>query len=150
MARLRKTNLLIIVFLMSGIWSCSAQLPTFVSAGQLSDEPTTEEYLSWYAMTVKEPVFDTVTVFKMPEFSDLRYVIIRPTCISRIEYNTGRFIGWLSPERQWIEVVKFDDKGRVIKGMNPIMISAIKEKGLIVQYERCVGCTFKPNDKGKL
>jgi len=150
MVPLRKIKTLLAILLMSTIWSCKAQLPSFVTAGTISEEATTEEYLSWYSKTVKEPIFDTVTVFKMPDFSDLRYVIIRPNCIARIEYNTGRFIGWLSPERQWIETVKFDEKGRVVKGMNPIMISAIKEKGLIVQYERCTECVFKPNDKGKL
>ena len=141
-----------VLALMLVMASCKAQnLPSYVSVPAPShDSEDAMEYVNWYNATVKNPTFDTVTVFRMPEFSDLRYVIIRPISIARVEYKNGRFIGWLSKESQWIETVKFDTQGRVVGGMNEIMISAIKEKGLIVQYERCPECNFKPNDKGKL
>lgn len=141
-----------LLILMFAIISCKAQpIPEFAKVGDLGLEPSAEEYISWYNKTVVNPKYDTVTVFKMPEFSDLRYVIIRPmSSVARIEYTNGRFIGWLSKESQWIETVKFDEKGIVVKGMNKIMISSLKENALLVQYERCPTCVFKPNDKGKL
>ena len=132
-------------------FSCRAQaIPEFAKVGDISNVASSLEYVDWYNKTVVNPKYDTVTVFKMPEFSDLRYVIVYTKCIARVEFNSGRFIGWLDPDHQWIEVVKFDEDGKVVQGMKPIMISAIKEKGLIVQYERCPECKFNPGYKGKL
>ena len=124
--------------------SCKAQVPEFALAGNISEDATTEEYVAWYNKTVVSPKYDTVSVFKMPEFSNIRYVIIRPISgVARIEYTNGRFIGWLSKESIWIESLKFDAKGNVVQGMRPVMISALKDKGLIVQYELCENCNFK-------
>jgi len=146
---MKLSKILLTVLLMLTICSCKAQsLPSYAVVGSLDAEPTTEEYLSWYNATVKAPVYDTVSVFKVPDFSDIRYIIIRGTGISRIEYNNGRFIGWLQPDRQWVEQVKFDTKGRVIAGMNPIQISAVTGK-LHIQYERCQECKFSTS-KGDL
>lgn len=133
-------SLLFFLFLMS----CKAQVPEFALAGNIDEEATTEEYVSWYNKTVVSPKFDTVSVFKMPEFSNIRYVIVRPISgVARVEYYNGRFIGWLSKETMWIEAVKFDDKGNVVQGMRPVMIYSMKDKGLVVQYELCHKCKFK-------
>lgn len=139
---MKLSKLILAISLMLTIWSCKAQsLPSYAVVGGLSAEPTAEEYISWYNATVKNPIYDTVTVFKVPDFSDLRYIIITTTGVGRIEYNNGRFIGWLQPDRQWVETVKFDAKGRVVAGMNPIMISAVTGK-LRIQYERCPECKY--------
>ena len=143
---------LLIVFLLFSLIGCKAQaIPEFAKAGDLGLEPTSEEFIAWYNKTAVAPQYDTVTVFRTPDFSDLRYVIIRPiSAVARVEYKNGRFIGWLSSGSMWIEHVKFDEKGRVVQGMNEVMISSIKEKGLIVQYERCPECKYYSPQRGKL
>ncbi len=140
-------KLSILILLLLTLTSCKAQLPAYVSAGSLSSQATATEYIEWYNAIVESPQYDTVDVFRMPSVSDLRYVIIRPSATARVEYTNGRFITWLTPDRQWVEALTFNQHGEVIKGLNPIMISG---KDLIVQYERCTGCTFKPNHKGEL
>jgi len=135
-----------IIFLMMVVVSCRAQLPSYVSAGA-PVEGDAMSYVEWYNATVIAPNYDTVSVFKMPEHSDLRYVIIRANSTARVEYTNGRFIGFLTPDRLWIERVKFSKDGVVVGGMNPIMISGAE---LIVQYERCIGCKWNGDYRGDL
>jgi len=126
--------------------SCKAQ-HEFVNLSSNPEQITSDEWVSWYNKNVKNPIYDTVTVFKVPDFSDIRYIIIIPKGVARVEYNNGRFIGYIDNNRMWIETVTYNKKGTVINGMRPIMITSVDEKGLIVQYERCIGCKFNKNDR---
>lgn len=133
-------------------WSCKAQgIPQYALAGELERDADGDSVISWYNKVVVSPKFDTVTVFKMPEFSDLRYVIMRPLKgIARVETISGRFVCFLDPNRFWVEQVNFNKEGEVVRGMNAIMVSSNEPMGLLVQYERCETCKFKSNKKGEL
>lgn len=125
--------------------SCKAQDFSFTNLNKDPESLSSEEWVSWYNQNVKNPKYDTVTVFKVPDYSDLRYIIVMPKGVARVEFSNGKFIGYIDKNRMWIETLTFDKKGKVINGMRPIMITSVDEKGLIVQHEKCIDCDFKIN-----
>ena len=141
------TRLSSIILLLLTIWSCTAQLPSYVSAG---DKPTdATDYITWYNSIVESPQYDTVGVYEAPAFSDIRYVIIRSLNgdVLEVTRKSGAHLGFVCSECMWIDQVSFDQKGRIIGGLMDVTVKGGK---MVVQYERCPECTFKPNFKGDL
>lgn len=137
------TILLLIVF------GCSAQqLPSYVNNRVPSDETLVEEQISWYNNLVKNPLYDTVLVFRTPNVSSIRYVLIRaenPYDVLRVETSNGRFLYFLTGDRYYFDEVKFDTKGVVVGGLTDIQISGGK---MVVQYELCNNCKYGKSTDG--
>lgn len=135
-------NNLLILFLLAGMGSCKAQLPEYVSAGPVPGNAI--DYINWYNAAVESPQWDTVSVYQAPAVSDIRYVIIRPLADATLEISreNGMRIGFICPECIWIDQVTFNPKGEVVSGLQAVTITGGK---MIVQYEHCKECKFKPN-----
>jgi hypothetical protein len=142
-----KAALLFVMFWV--LLGCKAQ-STFTNLNKRSETVTDADWIGWYNTNVKQPKYDTVTVFKVPDFSKLRYVIVYPLGVARVELSNGRFIEFIEKGHMWLEQVSFNAKGEVVGGMRPVMISSLKEKGLVVQYEECEKCKFKPPNSSEL
>lgn len=143
--KLLKISLLVLV-----LASCKAQQPTFVGLGKIStnSENYDKEFVEWYNKLVDKPTFDTVSAFIMPTFSDLRYVLIRtlnPGDVARVEKTNGQFQFFLHKENMVISIVGWNEKGEVVQGLDPIMVSGCP---LVVQYERCPDCKFTKQKGG--
>lgn len=137
------------LFIFLSVMSCKAQ-NTFTNLNKEAEKVSDADWIKWYNKNVKSPKYDTVTVFKVPEFSKLRYIIIYPLGVARVEMSNGRFIEFIEKGHMWLEQVSFNAKGEVVGGMRPVMISSLKEKGLVVQYEECEKCKFKPPNSSEL
>ena len=140
---------LLFIFLLISVLGCKAQ-HTFTNLNKEPEKITDADWIGWYNKNVKTPKYDTVSIFKVPDFSNLRYIIIYPLGIARVEFKNGRFIEFLEKGQMWVERVNFNNKGEVTGGMRPIMISSLKEKGLVIQYETCEKCRFKPPNQSEL
>lgn len=138
-------GVLLILLLMAAISSCKGQLPKYVANPLPKSGEITVE---WYNNLVVNPKFDTVMVFKTPSFSTIRYVIVRPLYsneVARVESSTGHFLYFLTGERFYYSGVGYDGNGNVIRGLEDVQISGCK---LVVQYEMCEKCKFKPSKGG--
>ena len=140
---------LLFVFLLISVLGCKAQ-STFTNLNKEADQVTDQDWIGWYNKNVKSPKYDTVTVFKVPEFSQLRYIIIYPLGVARVEFSNGRFLEFIDKGQMWVERVSYNNKGEVVEGMRPIMISSLKEKGLVIQYEVCANCKYKAPNQSEL
>lgn len=140
---------LLFVFLMLSLLGCKAQ-NTFTNLNKQADQVTDQDWIGWYNTNVKKPKYDTVTVFKVPEHSKIRYIIVYPLGVARVEMSNGRFLEFIEKGQMWVERVTYNAKGEVVGGMRPIMISSLKEKGLVIQYEECEKCRYKPPNENEL
>jgi len=142
---MKLSKIFLTILLISTIWSCKAQV---ITVGNTTQEANMGKYVSTINSLLTDAKADTVDVWSPPKFSTIISVVAYSLDGKSIEitYNSGTRIGFVPTDRLYINTVTYDKKGRIIGGLNDVVLSGSK---MVVYTKKCDLCKFSTN-KGDL
>lgn len=143
---MKLSEIILTIFLMSGIWACKAQVTTVSNTTEKPNYNST--YVEKINSLLNGAKCDTVDVWSPPKFSTITSVIAYSLEGKSIEisYNSGTRIGFVPIERFYLDAVGYNKKGEVISGLQDVVLSGSK---MVVYVKHCDSCKFSKT-KGDL
>lgn len=133
-------RLLLFCFLIIGLNDCKAQSVASFSSFNMS-EANSLGYVEWYNSNVSASTkTDTLSLLEIPANSELAFVHIRPTKGAITIRKAGGREYIIDENRIWLETALFDNKGRLIRPIDPMVVSGYDFE---VKMDACRGCAIK-------